>query len=401
MLKRLKKWLVWAPWLSCIGLLALLQPLLTNSKPVACKYQGNWYFPAWHDYTTGHGLYRTIHPLRQFALNASWPANEFEYFVPALIPFHPTDRDTNSPKVRPGTNGHLLGTDATGHDVAAGLISGARIALTISLLAVLAAAILGIGIGAIAGYFGDQQLRIARWHLVISLPVLLIFTVILYTVEHEKLTAQNQTWQWVLFWLVGSICIFLLSAFGKFLFTSSAWLQRGVVIPIDLITQRLGEITSAFPKLIVLTVMAALLNQNPSIYFIALIAGAFSWPSIASYVRAEMLKVRSMNYIAAARMLGLSELKVLIKHALPNALAPAWVALSFFAGSAILLETSLSFLGIRDASESISWGSLMLDARLYPTAWWLAVFPGLMITITIYTLYRIAMQQSNKHTPLA
>lgn len=384
-----------APWLALLVVVALLAPLLANNKPIVCKYQGRWYLPALIDFTGSRHYYQTQHPLRNFALNQSWQKDSFSFYLSAPIPYHANQRDPQHTKVPPGTQQHWLGTDASGHDVAAGLVSGTRVALSISLLAVLAAAVLGISIGAIAGYFGDRQLSISLWHLTITLPLLLLLTLCCWTIWHQAFRAAPAIW--LSGWCAAALLVCFFSAFGKSHLPTHSRLHRTVAIPIDLLTQRLGEIISAFPKLILLTVLAAMLNSNPSIYFIALVAGAFSWPSIAAYVRAEMLKVRSLNYVAAARMLGISELRTLFRHALPNAIAPAWVALAFFAGSAILLETSLSFLGIRDHAETVSWGSLMLDARLYPTAWWLAIFPGLMISLTIYTLYSLAMRVSQRH----
>ncbi len=389
------RWASGSPLLAILVLVAFFSPLLSNHKPILCKYQGRWYLPALTDYTGARHYYRTQHPLRSFALNQSWPKDSFSLFLSAPIPYHANQRDPQNIKVPPGTQRHWLGTDASGHDVAAGLVSGTRVALSIGLLAVFAAAVLGIGIGAMAGYFGDRQLGISLWHLAITLPLILLVTICGWTIWHQ--TFRSATLVWFAGWCFACLLVFFFSAFGKSQLPTHAWLHRTFAVPVDLLTQRLGETISAFPKLILLTVLAALLNSNLSIYFVALVAGAFSWPSIAAYVRAEMLKVRTLNYVAAARLLGVSELRTLFLHALPNALAPAWVALAFFAGSAILLETSLSFLGIRDHSETVSWGSLMLDARLYPTAWWLAIFPGLMISLTIYTIYSMAMRASQRH----
>jgi peptide/nickel transport system permease protein len=175
---------------------------------------------------------------------------------------------------------------------------------------------------------------------------------------------------------------------------------RTVAFPLDLLTQRVGEIMSSIPKLIVLTIFTALVGSSVSIYVIAALAGFFTWPGIATYVRAEMLRVREADYIAAARISGIGDGAILLRHAFPNAISAAYVPLALLVANAILLEASLSFLGIRRDAEMVSWGSIMLDARLYPTAWWLAIFPGLMVTSTVYALYTLSIRSSKPHIPI-
>jgi peptide/nickel transport system permease protein len=386
------------PWLTTLVIVSCLVPLLTNSKPLACKQDGKWYFPAWYDYVGAYQLYHPDYPLRQIALQNTWKTHQFEAKIGALISHDPAARDTDHRKAPPGTPGHWLGTDTEGRDVVAGLISGARVALTIGLLALLAASFLGVTIGAVAGYFGDSGWQLSRWHLLVTFPLLCIFTVICYTVWHYVFEYQPLSW-WLRLFGGWSLVLFL-CAFGKSRLPLRHWLYNTVAIPIDLITQRIAEVLNSLPKLIILTIIIAMQRTMPSLAVIALIAGAFAWPGIAAFVRAEMLRVRSLDYIAAARLSGLPQWKVVLRHALPNALPPAYVAMALFAANAILLETSLSFLGIRKDPDVVSWGSLMLGGGASSSTWWLAIFPGLCITLTIYSLYQTSMRRSSTHIPV-
>ena len=108
-----------------------------------------------------------------------------------------------------------------------------------------------------------------------------------------------------------------------------------------------------------------------------------------------MLQIRSLEYIQAAKVLGASPMRSLWRHALPNALGPVYVALSFGIAGAILVEASLSFLGIGMPADAASWGKLLRFARSTSSAWWLAVFPGMAIflMVTIFNLLGEAVSE--------
>jgi peptide/nickel transport system permease protein len=105
-------------------------------------------------------------------------------------------------------------------------------------------------------------------------------------------------------------------------------------------------------------------------------------------MRGEMLKVRQLDFIQAARALGYADLRIIFVHALPNAFAPVLVSIAFGIASAILVESGLSFLGIGVPPETVTWGSLLASARSATGAWWLAIFPGLAIFLVV-TLFNI------------
>jgi peptide/nickel transport system permease protein len=154
----------------------------------------------------------------------------------------------------------------------------------------------------------------------------------------------------------------------------------------DLVLSRIFEAMLGIPTFFLILTVAAVFP--PSIYAVMAILGLTGWVSIARFIRGEFLKVRAMEYVAAARVLGASDLRVMLRHILPNAIAPVLVAASFGIASAILTESALSFLGIGVPRHLVTWGSILSEARSNTFAWWLAVFPGaaIFVTVTAYNL---------------
>ncbi|HNW00275.1 MAG TPA: ABC transporter permease, partial [Chitinophagales bacterium] len=171
-------------------------------------------------------------------------------------------------------------------------------------------------------------------------------------------------------------------------------LRTQVHIPVDNIVSRTIEILHAMPTFVLILTVAAI--ARPSLTNVMIIIGLTSWTGIARLVRAELLRIRGLEYIQAARSLGFGEWKIIFRHALPNAIAPALVSIAFGIASAILTESSLSFLGIGVPSDTVTWGSLVNDGRQQFNAWWLVVFPGVAIfmTVTMYNLIGEAMRDA-------
>ena len=119
-----------------------------------------------------------------------------------------------------------------------------------------------------------------------------------------------------------------------------------------------------------------------------IIIGITGWTRIARFTRAELLRIRSLEYDQAAQSLGFSNIRTIFKHALPNSLAPVFVSIAFGIASAILIEASLSFLGIGVPDDIVTWGALLNLGRQNLEAWWLIIYPGMaiFITITIYNM---------------
>lgn len=150
---------------------------------------------------------------------------------------------------------------------------------------------------------------------------------------------------------------------------------------VDLIIMRFVEVMQLFPAFFLIITIVALYGS--SIWYIMLAIGLTSWTGDTKLVRGEILKVRSMDYVQAAVSLGLSNSRIIFRHVLPNAIAPVLISASFQIAGAILAEASLSFLGFGVAATKVTWGSVLSEARGATSSWWLAVFPGFMIFLTV------------------
>ncbi len=171
---------------------------------------------------------------------------------------------------------------------------------------------------------------------------------------------------------------------------------------VDIIGMRLVEIFEAIPTLFLLLTFVAFFGR--SIYMMMIIIGITSWSGYARYVRAEFLKLREQDFVQAAVACGLPLPSILFRHMLPNGLAPLLVAASFGVASAILAEATLSFLGLGLVDDP-SWGQMLNQAVQSSTFnWWLAVFPGgaIFLTVFAYNLVGEALRDAvDPHTQKA
>lgn len=150
----------------------------------------------------------------------------------------------------------------------------------------------------------------------------------------------------------------------------------------DWLVSRLIEIVLCFPFFFLLLGVMALFK--PSLYTIVVALGLTTWTSEARFVRGEFLRIRELEYAQAARASGARDARIIVRHMLPNALAPVLVSSSFGVASAILVESALSFLGFGVPLPTASWGSILAAAQEHIAyAWWLALFPGLAIFTTV------------------
>jgi len=152
----------------------------------------------------------------------------------------------------------------------------------------------------------------------------------------------------------------------------------------DLIVQRLIDIMQSLPLLVFALVMAASLGPSMTNTIIAIAIPSI--PSVARVIRSNTLQLREMPYVEAARAVGMSELKIAMKHVLPNTVAPLIVLATAKIGSAILTEASLSFLGLGIPEPHPSWGRMLSEsaAEYVRTAPWLVIFPGIAISLAVF-----------------
>ncbi len=163
---------------------------------------------------------------------------------------------------------------------------------------------------------------------------------------------------------------------------------------VDQIICRFIDIMLCFPTIFL--ILAVIAYLEPSILTIMIVIGATSWMGVARLVRAEIMSLKERDFVLIAKVYGAGTLRIIFKHLLPNALPPILVSASLGLGQAILIESALSFLGIGVQPPIPSWGNILIEGKeTMEVAWWLSVFPGLAILITVlaFTLLGETLQE--------
>lgn len=395
-------------FLFVLVLLALLAPVIANQKPLYAVYKGQTFYPAF----TSKIKYTVIDPVTKEVEDididkADWKQLKLESVVWPLIPYSPGRSDlVNANYIAP--NGkqefknadgkyvdmpsrfrHRLGTGVRGDDVLAGLIHGTRISLTVGLLSMLLASLLGVVLGATAGYFGDNSLRINRGGMVGFYVSLLPAWFYSFNVRSSVLgdALSSSALAFILHLLLSLFILLIIILIITKLFAATLgrlpFFNTPTAMPFDSWLTRIIETVISIPGIILIIALAAITQELTAAVIVVI--GLTSWTGIARLIRAEMLKVRELDYIIAAKASGLKNAAIIFKHALPNAIQPALVSMVFGVASAILIESGLSFLGAFQI-DSVTWGSMLAEGRSNFSAWWLVVFPGLMIFLTVTSL---------------
>lgn len=177
---------------------------------------------------------------------------------------------------------------------------------------------------------------------------------------------------------VGFASVLLIAAIGVTVGAISGYFGGWI----DEVLMRITDIVLTIPTIMLLILIASIF-QVRSLNVIILAIGAVSWPTIARITRSQFLLIKELPYIDAARVAGLSHPRIIFRHILPNALPPIIVAATFDMASAILMEASLSFLGLGDP-RVVSWGQMLsVGHTVMLHAWWVGTFPGLAIFVTV------------------
>lgn len=379
-----------------IAIIGLSADFLANEKPLMCKYQGKTFFPVVREYMVDlGGSWPT-----ELSNIVDWKTADYDYAIWAPIPYGQSEMDymnanyvspTEKQNVKSKRWWHWLGTDEVGRDVMSGMIHGTRIAMMVGVVSMSIASIIGIFMGAMAGYFGDEKLK-TSWINVLfffaSLPFAFFygFQVRSYAIGDGFANSLfSALFQILIGLLIFGAIIFLGQLIAKFI-NKIFKIKAQTNVPVDIIVSRSIEILISVPRL--LLIMSIVAIAKPSIMLVMVIIGATSWTGIARFTRGELLRVRNLEYIEAAQSLGYSEWRTIFKHAIPNSLSPVLIAIAFGVAGAILTESFLSFLGIGVEAEVATWGKLLSLARKNFSAWWLALAPGfaIFITVTIYNL---------------
>jgi len=227
-------------------------------------------------------------------------------FAPVIAPYDPAEINVALVLSSP-SDIHFFGTDELGRDVFSRVIWGARISMFVGFVAISISTIIGVTIGAIAGFYGGR---------------------------------------------------------------------------IDSIIMRIVDIMLCFPTFILILTIIAIMK--PNIWNIMIVIGLTSWMGLTRLVRAEFLSLRERDFVLAARSVGASDLRIIFSHILPNAMAPILVSATLGVAAAIITESSLSFLGIGVQPPTPSWGNMLTAGKdTLQIAWWLSLFPGIGILITV------------------
>jgi peptide/nickel transport system permease protein len=360
-----------------IAFMAIFGPLIANEKPYFCQLDGKKYFPLFSKVSES-GL-SAQHPTHS---PVNWNKTTFESVWRAPVPYSynsidlkagsyvpPFKSQVGSPRFR-----HWLGTDALGRDVVAGMIRGCRVSLLIGLGSMLLALLLGIPIGSVAAYWGNRDWRITRGQLIMTL----IGLTILFLIWFSPLSVLLKT--------ILSLFVMIALLFIHYRIKDK-WRGR-FSVPLDRIVMGVISVVDGFPAIFLILVLVAIVPLQGWVVVMLTIA-LLRWPSIARYMRAEVFKMKESNYIKAAQIVNIPSLQILRKHIIPYALRPVLISFIFGVSSAILAESSLSFLGIGLPAEEINWGRLLAQSRNHFDAWWLVLFPGCAIFFTLLSLYTI------------
>jgi len=226
--------------------------------------------------------------------------------APVIAPYDPNEINVKAILLGPSMQ-HWMGTDGLGRDVLSRMLHGGRISLLVGLVAVGISTLIGILLGAIAGFY------------------------------------------------------------------------RGWV---DVLIMRLVDVMLSIPSFFLILAVIAFLT--PSIINIMIVIGLTSWMGVTRLVRAEFLSLCEREYVMASRTLGARDYRLIFRHLLPNSLTPIIVSAVLGVAGAVLMESGLSFLGLGVQAPQASWGNILTDGKEYiQFAWWLSLFPGLAILITV------------------
>jgi len=361
-------------------IISLFSDLIANRQPLYAKYRGRNFFPAFETFfrntKTDSTLNTASHKYEKLQYDITdWRELPLESVIWAPIPYSASETDRSGMDyIAPGTAQqykdskgnmvpspyilrHHLGTNRIGQDVTSGLIHGTRIALKVGLFSMTIAAILGIILGGISGFFGDYRIKISRGAFIMVLPGIFFGIFYGFMVRADVLKDAFESNFFIgIFQLILSlaIAVFFVSIFVylRRMLKKIRFFSAKIFVPMDIIILKLIEIFDSIPPLLFIITFSALF-VNKSLALVIIVIGILFAPQIARLTRAEFIRIRMLDYIQSARALGIGNMRIIFRHILPNALAPVFVALAFGAATAIIAESGLSFLGIGVPAELV------------------------------------------------
>ncbi len=289
-------------------------------------------------------------------------------FGPLLSSYSYEDQNLNLGASAPSMS-HWLGTDTLGRDLLVRLLVGGRISIGVGLCATLVALTIGVVYGATAGFFADSKISI-KWMAILSGVAGVFISIILcFFVFHQ--------WSFGLVFKSGLIALTGGALMGAVL--------KKIGVTVDELMMRIVDIMYALPFTIFVILLMVFFGRNIVLLFVAI--GAVEWLTMARIVRGQIMSIKKMEFIEAARSIGLGKSRIIFRHMIPNVLGPIIVYTTLTIPAVMLLEAFLSFLGLGVQPPLSSWGVLIKDgAEKMEEFWWLLVFPGTIFSLTLFSL---------------
>jgi peptide/nickel transport system permease protein len=292
-----------------------------------------------------------------------------------LGPLSPVNKDMVKSIDRPMFNYYFLGTDDLGRDVFARMMQGAWVSLTVGFVAVGIAVFIGIVMGGMAGYYGTVRINFMQ-----VLSMIAFFTSMVFLASGRKDMALNFFLAAFLFMAFSAIYYFVSVRGGVSL--GGVRILFFETISVDSLIMRFVDIMLCFPSFFLILTVVAILPA--SIYNIMIIIGLTSWMGTTRFVRAEFLSLREQDFVSAAKAMGISDISIIFRHMIPNAIAPVLVSATIGIATAILTEAGLSFLGFGVPPPHATWGNVLSDGKRFIfDAPWLTYIPGLSILVVV------------------
>ncbi len=290
-----------------------------------------------------------------------------------------TDQAWRPPFSIDGNRFHLLGTFELGRDVFVSTLFGLQKSLLISIISVFIALLIGLPIGVAFSYLGIERPKLNLLQLTTMIFLgIIIFYLILVSIDMHT---------------IGYEAILLISLFLIWIIAVNSSTSKWVIrINPDFILMRWIELVKSLPIILILLILLQLVHK-PDFFTISLLIGMILSVTIAKYSRFITLSESKQSYILNLKALGYSPQKIIIFHLIPKVFSSIQPLIYLSLGTVILVEASISFLGLGLPVEEVSLGGMMYTARTYPNAWWIVLFPGLCVYWLVYCFQTIHQEQ--------
>ena len=327
-------------------------------------------------------------------------------FAPLIAPYPPDKIDASNLYAGPSSQ-HFMGTDGLGRDIFSRVLYAGRVSLLVGIVVALLSAIIGVMMGLLAGYYSGQPLVLAAgpgskewtelrlgqgkafvwWS---AMRYLIWAGIVFFIVQVTGQFASTFSGAAVtVTWVIGGALAMLIAYFAFY---------RSIAVDIDSLISRFIDVMLSLPQIPFLLILSGLLanpdvalgrwlqesfGESRSIILIILVLTIFGWLGTARIIRGLVLSLRQREFTDAARALGSSDWRIMLRHLLPNAIAPIIVQVTLDVGNNIVSEAALSFLGFGIQEPTASWGNMLSGAQEaifqspYTVFW-----PGLFILLT-------------------